>query len=90
VLREKTFLNVDAAAHLLGAADEHTDRTLPEFLKECLFLDVRFRVANTGELCSWDAGTAVRSPRRQNRQNPRNCAFLNLWFPREIEPQPTW
>jgi hypothetical protein len=90
VLRERAFLNIDASAHPLRAADQHTDRTFSDFPKERLFLDVRFGITITGELCSWDSGTAGRLPRRQNPQNPRNCAFLNLWFLHEIERQPTW
>jgi hypothetical protein len=78
VLRERAFLNIDASAHPLRAADQHTDRIFSDFPKERLFLDVRFGIAITGDLCSWDSGTAVRLPRRQNPQNPRNCASLNL------------
>jgi hypothetical protein len=90
VLREKALLDIGAITHFLGTADQHTDGTLSDLPKECLFLDVRFGIANTVDLCSWDAGSAVRLPRRQNPQSPQNCASLKLWFPREIEQQPTW
>jgi hypothetical protein len=47
---DEAFLNIDAVAHLLGAAYEHANGALTCFLDECLLLGVGFSSADGGDL----------------------------------------
>ena len=53
--RRQAFLHIGAGAHLLGAAQQHAHRALPDFLKEALFLGVGLRLADRGDLLGRNA-----------------------------------
>jgi hypothetical protein len=51
---DEAFLDVGAGAHFLGTADQHANRTIPDFLEEGLFLGVGFGIADGGDLLAGD------------------------------------
>jgi hypothetical protein len=55
--RRQTFLDVGAGAHLLRAADQHADRSLPDLLEKRLLLGIGFGVADGGDLLRRNAGS---------------------------------